>query len=49
MIKLYEDRIKQARADLAHVKCLHQILKHLGYREMPEYVDVTGCFNAVKR
>ena len=40
-IKLYEERIKQARADLAHVTACIKIFVASGdAQEMPKYVDV---------
>ena len=44
-IKLYEDRIKQARADLAHVNACIKIFEASGDAEtMPKYVDVYRLF-----
>ncbi len=44
-IKLYEDRIKQARADLAHVTACIKIFEASGDPEdMPRYVDVYRLF-----
>ncbi|MBT3070823.1 hypothetical protein KKP04_08080 [Rhodomicrobium sp. Az07] len=44
-IKLYEDRIKQARADLAHVNACIKIFEASGDPEdMPRYVDVYRLF-----
>jgi hypothetical protein len=44
-IKLYEDRIKQARADLAHVTACIKIFEASGDPEdMPSYVDVYRLF-----
>ncbi len=44
-IKLYEDRIKQARADLAHVTACIKIFEASGdTQEMPRYVDVYRLF-----
>jgi hypothetical protein len=44
-IKLYEDRIKQARADLAHVTAYIKIFEASGDPEdMPRYVDVYRLF-----
>ena len=44
-IKLYEDRIKQARADLAHVNACIKIFEASGDTEsMPKYVDVYRLF-----
>ena len=44
-IKLYEDRIKQARADLAHVNACIKIFEASGDVEtMPKYVDVYRLF-----
>ncbi len=44
-IKLYEDRIKQARADLAHVSACIKIFEASGDVEtMPKYIDVYRLF-----
>ena len=44
-IKLYEDRIKQARADSAHVNACIKIFEASGDAEtMPKYVDVYRLF-----
>jgi hypothetical protein len=44
-IKLYEDRIKQARADLAHVTACIKIFEASGdTQDMPRYVDVYRLF-----
>jgi hypothetical protein len=44
-IKLYEDRIKQARADLAHVNACIKIFEASGdTQDMPKYVDVYRLF-----
>lgn len=44
-IKLYEDRIKQARADLAHVTACIKIFEASGdTQDMPKYVDVYRLF-----
>jgi len=44
-VKLYEDRIKQARADLAHVTACIKIFEASGDPEdMPRYVDVYRLF-----
>jgi hypothetical protein len=44
-IKLYEDRIKQARADLAQVNACIKIFEASGDpEEMPRYVDVYRLF-----
>jgi hypothetical protein len=44
-IKLYEERIKQARADLAHVTACIKIFVASGdAQEMPKYVDVYRLF-----
>jgi hypothetical protein len=44
-IRLYEERIKQARADLAHVTACIKIFEASGdAQEMPKYVDVYRLF-----
>ena len=44
-IKLYEERIKQARADLAHVTACIKIFEASGdAQDMPKYVDVYRLF-----
>ena len=44
-IKLYEDRIKQAGADLAHVTACIKIFEASGdTQDMPKYVDVYRLF-----
>ena len=46
-IELYEDRIKQARADLAHVNACIKIFEASGDTEtMPKYVDRLPCVQA---
>jgi hypothetical protein len=44
-IKLYEERIKQARADLAHVTACIKIFEASGdAQDMPKYIDVYRLF-----